>query len=151
MNVLPAAWLTHGAPCVYTSPAGIVERGFYACTIADSWAVILVNYGICVERVKLARVSLDLDHPIGRDIAVRRLARLWGGEEGLTAPRFFLSDVEDAWLLDIGGIIVLFTDRRYSPLPDGISSRRRYVFNLPLNPLQGAEALRLCCLSMGPA
>jgi hypothetical protein len=149
------------APVIVRFHNACVEEGVVIsdeCVTAGSYEgyanyVIRDDDDTCLGR---ARLSLILNEPAGRDIAVRWMAEKLGLEVGLTAPSFFFYPAFNSstpgmthraevacWILEAanGNHMRFVVD-----VPDSLKERR--IPGLPLDPDQGIEALRLCVLHL---
>lgn len=133
--------LRRGAPLRY--------YGYRAVAVTDPCdGVLLLSDGVSLVKSGHFFVALDLSEPAGRDIAARWMAERLGLEVGLTAPQFqfyfsFRAGQPDRWYIQGTDATQLFYNQNSIKVDTGI-----LVPGLPLDPDQGAEALRLCVLHL---
>lgn len=132
----------------YENTAAVVlsmGEGDVCCTLAvqgkHNW-----NVGECYVSDGQAgkwRLEFILSEPAGRDIAARWMAETLGLEVGLTAPDFYYDEASHSWVLGVGTQTHDFTS-----VSDGVTKPYTIIPNLPMDPGQGIEAMRLIILRL---
>lgn len=124
-----------GTRAMFVVPCQHKPRSWWVLFEEDEGSGLLADVGDLVFDL----FGLDLSEPDSRDIAARWMAERLGLEVGLTAPSFHFNPHAGAWFIVAGR-------REFSFVPSGVGDR--IVPNLPLDPAQGIEAMRLCVLHL---